>query len=364
MNPSISLTNAGVDTNVFNEADDKDPKRDFNVTLTPLSEFWLRMGRTWLNFNIREDLVWYKKYTDQRSGNSSYGLTWQVPLTRMSMNVSGTWIGTRERPGFEIDSRPSRSQKNVDGNVEIRALSRTLIGVRADMTAVDFDEQETFQGVNLHDELNRTSAVGAITLRHELTPLTSVTLDVSRSEDHFKENSLRDSHSTEATVGLKFDPAALINGSATFGYRKFTPESGDVAPYSGTTAAVSLNYVALGSTKLTANIGRSVQYSYDPDQPYYLQTGAQLILGQQIYGPLDVEGRLGQQRLSYRTREGADVDAIDRVDHAKTAGFGIGYHMGQNVRLAFNVDWNRRESDVANHRFHGLRYGTAITYGN
>ena len=40
--PSITLTNLGVDTNVFNELDD--PKDDFTVTFGPKAEFWSRLG--------------------------------------------------------------------------------------------------------------------------------------------------------------------------------------------------------------------------------------------------------------------------------------------------------------------------------
>ena len=35
LNPSIALTNAGIDTNVFNEPDSHNPKSDFTFTITP-----------------------------------------------------------------------------------------------------------------------------------------------------------------------------------------------------------------------------------------------------------------------------------------------------------------------------------------
>src|SRR5215210_7028824 len=69
LNPSLALTNAGVDTNVFNEADQDTPQSDFTMTVTPSTDVWLRMGRTWLTGNIREDLVWYKEFVSERSAN-------------------------------------------------------------------------------------------------------------------------------------------------------------------------------------------------------------------------------------------------------------------------------------------------------
>jgi len=70
----------GIDTNVFN--DPRTPREE-GLHLYPVAqtEFWLRMGRTWLSGTIREDMVWFKNITDERSANSSYAIGWKVPLT-------------------------------------------------------------------------------------------------------------------------------------------------------------------------------------------------------------------------------------------------------------------------------------------
>ena len=65
VNPTIALTNAGVDTNVFNEATQDSPKEDFTLTLAPATDAWLRMGRSWLNATVREDIVYYQKYRER-----------------------------------------------------------------------------------------------------------------------------------------------------------------------------------------------------------------------------------------------------------------------------------------------------------
>ena len=127
MTPTLALTNAGVDTNVFNEADALAPKRDFTLTVTPSTDLALRMGRTWLMSAIREDIVWFSKYSGERSSNNNYSLSWLVPLSRLAFVVGGNYINTRERPGFEIDARANRKELAANGAFEIRALSRTLI---------------------------------------------------------------------------------------------------------------------------------------------------------------------------------------------------------------------------------------------
>ena len=66
LNPTIALTNLGWDTNVFNEPDQSVPKRDFTLTVTPQTDLWLRMGRSWATGNVRSDLVWYQTFDSER----------------------------------------------------------------------------------------------------------------------------------------------------------------------------------------------------------------------------------------------------------------------------------------------------------
>ncbi len=363
LTPTLALVNAGIDTNVFNEPTVFGPKRDFTVTFEPKADWWLRMGPTWLLGNATEGLVYYEKYDSERSVNHSYKAGWLVPLARFSTQIDGTYLRTRDRPGFEIDSRPLRSEYGASGSVEARLLSKTLLGVKGRWQKVDYDKDATFQGENLHDELNRTVTEGAVTVRHELTPLTSLTLDIGRQQDRFEFSPLRDSDSTRIVGGVRFDPSALLKGTATFGYRNFRPLSADVPSYKGTTATIDLSYVALSATRLSVKGLRDVQYSYDVNQPYYLQTGISGEVMQRLFGPIDIVGRAGIARLEYRDRAGADVPVADQLDTVHTYGGGVGYHLGRDLRIGFNVDQQTRESQVALRQYEGLRYGTSVTYG-
>ena len=363
MSPTLALTNMGIDNNVFNEPDQLAPKRDFTVTVTPATDMWLRMGHTWITGNVKSDLVYYKKYASERSANDSYKLGWLVPLNRLTFNVNGTYLNTRERPGFEIDARSQRIEKSADGSVEIRVLSKTFFGVRADRHWVNYDKAAVFLDVNLHDELSRVVTTEAITVRHRLTPLTDVTLDISRDEERFEFSHLRDSDSTAVSAGFKFDPFALLKGSATFGYKDFKPLSPDYPRYKGSTAAVNLSYVALGTTKLSVQGTRDVQYSYNINQPYYVLTGVTGTVDQQLYGPLDLQLRAGVQQLAYRDRTDVPIAVPERVDYVHSYGGGIGYRFGTDFRIGVNVDNARRTSKVDTRTYSGLRIGTSVTYG-
>ena len=363
LTPTLSMTNAGVDTNVFNEPESAGPKRDVTVTLQPKTDLWLHVGRSLVSGNITEDLVWFKRYSSERSVNNSYRVGLVVPLTRVTFGGSASYTRTRERPGFEIDARARRAQWGVEGTAEFLALSKTYVGVRAARDRVDFDKDEVFRGSNLHDELTRTITAQAVTVRHQLTALTGLVFEVGKGKDRFPLSPLRDSESTTGAVTVKLDPFALIKGSARFGYRDYKPNDPRLPGFKGFTSQVDVNYVVLGATKLGIQVLRDVQYSFDVAQPYYLQTGVSGSLAQQIFGPIDVVARIGAARLDYRDRADAVVAAADRQDHVRTYGLGVGYHLGKDVRVGFNGDHARRTSPVADREYEGWRYGTALTYG-
>jgi len=362
VNPRIGLTNIGMDTNVFNQPDAEGPQSDFTMTLAPVADLWLPAGATWLFGVVREDIVWFKEFASERSVNSVLRAGWLVPLTRFSFDVGTGWTHTRERPGYEIDARAERHERELTGAAEVRALARTRFGVRGERRRYTFEEGQTYNGIDLREELSRTSDVFALTTRYELTPLTTLAFSVSREQDRFLYSPLRDSDTGRFEAGLEFDPSALISGNARIGYRDFDPADSTLPGYSGLTASANVTYVAFDAVRTGFQASRDVEYSYDAAQPYYLQSGFTGSLALQLYGPLDVEGRYGAQDLSYRTRGGVNT-IDDRVDRVRTYGAGIGYHIGRDLRIGFNVDQYERTSELADRAYDALRYGAAITYG-
>jgi hypothetical protein len=362
MSPTIGLTNMGIDNNVFNEPPQKNPKKDFTFTLTPKTSLWLRMGNTWIAGEINEQILWYQTYSSERSASENYIVTWRLPRPWLVVNTNASYTKSRARPGFEIDARVAHKEASYGGSVELRVMSKIFVGVRADRRTFSFDKAVVFQAANLSDGLDRTSTATGLSLRYDLTSLTSLTLKAMRLKDQFKISKLRDSNSTLVSATVTFDPFALIKGKATVGLRTFVPEDPDLPRYQGTTAAVDLFYSLYGTTRFAVKFDRDIQYSYDFNQPYYLQTGVDVSMSQQIFGPVDIVGRVGTQRLDYSDRRGATIDVRDRIDVIHVIGGGVGYRLGRELRLGFNIESDRRISEVESRPYQGLKYGTALTY--
>jgi len=363
LNPSISLTNAGIDTNVFNQPEDQHPKRDFTFSATPQTDLWVRMRRSWLGGVVKEDLIWYQTYESERASNESYTVGWLAPLTRVSFAAEANLLDMRDRAGYEIDARLQHTDVTYNGNTELRALAKTYFGVRAGRRDVNYSNDSVYDGQSVRERLNRTETSVDFTTRYQMTTLTSLLFQGGRQEDRFELDPLRDANSTRYSIGVSFDPFALIKGSARIGYRRFEPLTAIVPAYEGSTAQVDLSYVALGSTKISVQMVRDVQYSYQITQPYYLQTGGLFSVTQRIAGPMDAGARLTLQQLAYRNREDLAAFLPQRVDHVRMYGGSVGYHVGPELRVAFNVDRQMRDSEVDHQRYDGLRMGVSATYG-
>src|SRR5204862_2910833 len=139
---------------------------------------------------------------------------WRAPIGRTLVSISPRYLSTNERPGYEIDARVRRREYGVSGKVEVRAFSKTFFGVTGSTLNVKYADDTLFYGQSLQEDLNRKTVGYGVTLRHEVTPLTSLSLNASRQEDRFEFNPLRDADSTSVTGGVSFDPHALVKGSA------------------------------------------------------------------------------------------------------------------------------------------------------
>src|SRR4029079_9317729 len=180
-----------------------------------------------------------------------------------------------------------RIETRYNGIVELRMLSKTIIGVTGRRQRIDYDKDAIFLNSNLAFELNHTTTGGGLSLRHQLTPLTSISVTAIKSDDVFEFSPLRDSTSTSISGNVTFDRFALIRGGASVGYTDFHMQQPGIADFQGVTAAVNLAYTLMGATRFAFDLRRGVQYSYDVNQPYYVQTRVAGSVMQQIFGPLD-----------------------------------------------------------------------------
>jgi hypothetical protein len=358
--PSINIANVGVDTNVFNELED--PKDDFTASFGPKAEFWSRLGsRARVYGSTGVDYQYFHEYDSQRSFGTSNIARLELDFGRFIPFAEGNYTNTRVRPGFEIDERSRREAYGGRAGLSVRVMSKTTLVGWAGQGTYRFDSSEGFDAEDLSYALDRDSKAFGAGVEVALTPLTTLIVDAESGEDRFRSSPGRDADSTKVRGGFKFKPMALIDGTVLVGVRSFETLSPLVPNFDGVIAVVDLGYT-VRSTRFSGQYNRDITYSYENIEPYYLQTDWELTVVQKITSSIDVVGRGGLYRLDYE-RIGLS-DNVRRSDSGVRYGGGIGYLLGEFVRVGFDVNYIDRESEAdITRNYEGVRAGVSMTYG-
>jgi hypothetical protein len=358
--PSIALSNLGVDSNVFN--DPSNPRQDTTAAIGPAVALWMNLGHSKLSGHASGQYMYFSTYDNQRAWNTSDDLKWEWRLARIAPFVSGTYANTKERPGYEIDSRAHARTDSVSVGTSVDVSAKTSVVLSATRSHLVFDAGQVFLGTDLANALNRTTDTEEVQLRFRLTSLTTLVVNGDALQDHFTLNPLRDSRSIKVMPGFEFKPSALISGRVFVGVRTFTPSDPSVPDYQGVVASVDAGYT-LGATRLGVKLSRDLVYSYEPTQPYYALTDFQGTLTERITQKWEVVGRGGWQRLGYQELRTLAPTASHTDDIVQYGG-GIGYLFGRTARVGFDAMYYQRYStETALRGFNALRFGASVSYG-
>jgi hypothetical protein len=110
-----------------------------------------------------------------------------------------------------------------------------------------------------------------------------------------------------------------------------------IASYQGVTAFADLRYVFRDRIELTIDANRDVDYSYDPNGPYFLENGGRFTLTQRIVGPFGLIA-IGERRDIQHQRLGAPSFSGRREI---TRGAGGGLAIQKSKQLRFELVYER-----------------------
>ena len=359
LSPSFELRDIGFDNNVFN---DDAEERDFTATPSATMQTNLLAGPLRLTGGINTDYIWYRTFSSERSVNSRFDLMLEGFFDRYRPWVSGAFVRTRAREGFEIDARAQRTEPTLRGGLDWVVGSRTALAFSTERRRKRFAELEQFQGANLSEQLDNTTEVYTTGLRFELTPLTMLLVDAEYTVASFDGVSVRDSEAWSMLPTLRFQPDAYISGELMVGYKTLTPDNPTLVGYAGIVARGNLTFSLLDITQFAIELERDTEYSSDELHPYYVQTGAEITITQRIGGPFDVRLVGGRYELAYR-------DLPDPIlgprgtEQRTTAGVGVGYRLGQTIRFGVNGQFENRRSTLRPERdYDRTVYYASISY--
>lgn len=359
--PFLAVTEIGVDTNVFNDAEE--PQRDTTATFGPGAEYWVRAGRARVSAKSDVQYNWFRDFASQRSLSTNNDLKIEFPMTRLTPFVDGVFDHGRVRPGYEIDTRAFRTDSGAGGGLDIGLTTKTGVRMEAHRRRLKYREDEFFFGNSLQETLNRRTDSLGLSWRQKLTPLTTFVVLSEFEKERFDFEASRDAEGVRVMPGFEFDPFALIGGKVFVGYRSFDTADPLLPNYTGVVADVEANYRAR-STRFDLRVQRDVDYSAEEIEPYYLLTDIGMKVTQKVTQRWDVVGAASRQWLDYQRLEGLALsEAPTHSDHGYRVGGGVGYMLGTSVRVGVDLAYYKRNSPIALRDYDGLRMGGSFTYG-
>jgi hypothetical protein len=347
----------GFDTNVFNVPEQQ--TRDFVWTVRPKAAAALRLGRVQLSGAGAADIVHFQRTQSERSVNVDATVSLVVPLNRVRPYVTGSFLRTRQRPGFAIDARSQRRERSESAGATIRISPLTSVQLVAARAHVAFDADAVYLGTFLSNELNRTVDTLRVLVKGQLTPLTALAVTVDKTRESFLYSPARNSAGHRATVGLELGSRAFINGRVSVGYGRLALKNSSAPEFGGVVASTELAYTLRGATRLQLHVARDTEPSYDVFAPYSVLTQVGGGITRQLSDSVGVVGRGGRYHYGYR---GLAPDT-SRVERVFVYGGGIVKKFGRRLRMESSVDYYRRSSPLAFRTYNGLQVNNTFVHG-
>jgi hypothetical protein len=355
ISPAFTLEELGLDTNVFN---DESEQSDFTFTAVPKVDIAVPFGR-WaqIRSSTAADFIYFHQYESERSINPDVRLRGEVTVHRITLFVAPSYTNSRRRPSLEIDARARHQTRDLSGGADIRLSEKMALQLGIGTTEVSFDENAVFEDTVLRATLNRTGRTGWLSVRRDVTPLTTVVVRAQVNEERFPFSPERNADSLRLVPSVEFKPRALLNGGASVGIRHFQPKNGLLPDYTGVVAQANLSYTLQGSTRFRFTANRDLAYSYSSTQPYYAINAYGLAINRHIGGRFDVTAGGDWQTYTYRSLVGLEPQPIEpSVNRTRTWTLSTGYRFRETRRLGFGVTYRERDSnDTQFQPYSGLR---------
>jgi putative beta-barrel porin BBP2 len=358
--PTAAIRDVGFDSNVYN--DTTGPKGDFTSTFAPRLYVVTPIGNSRLVGTGFGNLVYFQTYKDQQSIGGLFQGRYEVMSPGFRPFATAGFADRRERRGLEIDERVRQRQTTVTFGADMDLTSRTALTAWAGRVQTAWDRNAQYLGVSLSEQLDYSTDLFAAGAKFRVTPLTTIGLTAEMHRDRFEASPIRDADRLDIGPSIDFDAGASVVGHVHVGYQRFNPKDGTVANYSGIALLADLRFTVREVTEVKFESRRDVDYSYDPIQPYYLESGGVLTASQRVIGPLQVIAIAERHSLRHQRLVVTSFDGREEITY--TAGGGFALQMGKQMRFEMTYQSTQRTSNEPGWReYERKRLFASVFYG-
>jgi hypothetical protein len=359
LKPRLQIGNIGIDYNVFN--DNQNPEQDFTFTVAPDVEVSVHPGRLRAAYSSGSELVYFQKFTSERSVNRNFGARLDLDLTFLQPFAAMTSAHTSSRANSEIDVRARHHPRTYTAGTRLKLASRTSATFTARQATESYDDDSEFRGVQLSRLLDNKTMSYEGSLNFDVTPFTTISVGATTEQMRFDHSPVRNANSLRITPTVTFSPLGQITGTGSVGYRRVDGLDPSLSDYSGVVASGAIGLLMGGRYKLETLFTRDVRYSYEEDLPYYVLTGGRGTLAVQTFSALDVRVTAGRESMDYRAL--ADEPSPGK-DRATVYGGGLGYRIANRVRVVLEMEfWHRTSEREDEREYRNKRIVMSVNWG-
>ncbi len=361
--PSLVISNAGVDSNVFYSP--SSPIKDFTITAGPAAALYVPIHRKFvLSLYGSPQYVWYSKTERERTWNYYLNAAAQLSLKNVFFSLEGTYSDARERWSTEIDIRPRRKETGYGGSVLVKIAWKTSFSLAYRTVKYDY-ENLLFDIFNVRERLNRRESYANFSMFYQASTQRRFFLDFEYGLYQFDfaaQAAIGDSRSGAAYAGLEFSRLGRrVRGRIRVGYKKFDVRAAGGPDYQGVVGDSQLSVRLAKPFVIRGSYVRDVRFSLWYNNPYYLESrpGAGVSLYPLRFLRLDYDYSRGRNRYPEVGGGGPDVK---RLDVYTLQSMGIYFRIKKTVALGFIASWWARDSNLAAEDDKRTFFGLNLTY--
>ena len=344
--PSIAVSNAGYDNNVFGTP--QDPVSDWTFTIRGGLRFLLPMaGKIYFRAEALPQYTWYDKLSDRRTYGGVANASLYGFFNRMTLELSG--YGSRDFTPYSTELLSQVLTKSVGGRAgaEVQVTRSFSIFGRGEVQKVRYDSRGQLPTFDVTVNDRTDSAVrGGVRLR--LTREWNVSAAVEQTwSDFVAIPETRNNESRAYLLGVNFGrPKFYVALSG--GYREGKPRDRSSFPaYSTPTGSFFVSYFPIRWLELQTYGRRVVSYSTSASVPYFFENQ---IGGGVNFQPIErllIRGYASTGPNQYPRPELIGETTVKRRDERTLYGGGLSFIVTRPVVLTGLVTRIRTTSNIS-----------------
>jgi hypothetical protein len=320
--PTIEISNAGYDNNVFGTSEK--PISDWTFTVRGGFRFVVPFGsKVYLRANALPQYTWYDKLKERRSKGGFVDASLLAFFNRMTLFAAGSASEDFSLYSSELLTRVLTKTRDASGGLEVDITRSLIFFGRGEVQRVRYSPEGQPSGFDVQAN-DRTESVARGGLRYRISPRWDASGAFEQTwSDFLRDGHLRDNQSRAYLLGVHYDrPQFYLNLSG--GYREGRSRGGSLFPeYSTGTGSFFASYYPLRWLEIQGYGRRRVAYSLTTTNPYYFENRIGGGVNVQILSRILVRGFADAGPNNYPLPQLSNTGALKRRDQARIFGGGL-----------------------------------------